>query len=319
MDLTVRLGRLELANPVVAASGTCGYVREMAALADVSRLGAVIPKTVTREPRRGNPPPRIVETASGMLNAIGLDNDGLDHFCREHLPYLEAVGTAVIANIAGRTIDEFVEMAARLDRYGWLAAIELNISCPNVAHGTDFAVDPDLTRTICRRTCDATSLPVIAKLTPNVTDVVAVAQAAADGGAEAVSLVNTFLGMAVDWRRREPILANVTGGLSGPAIKPLALRAVWQVASRVDVPVIGIGGIRSIDDCMDYFVAGASAVQVGTANFLDPSAAVRLVDALPGALREAGVETVGDLVGTLRTPTLADPPPPAMPLGERGP
>lgn len=301
-DLSVSLGRLRLPNPVLVASGTFGYAREMAGLIDFARLGGVIPKTVTRQPRAGNPPPRTVETASGMLNSIGLDNDGIDHFIEHHLPYLRTLPTAVIANIAGKTEDEFVEMAGRLGREPGLAALELNLSCPNVTGGVDFATDPEVTRRVVRRAREACPLPLIAKLTPNVTDIVPVARAAADGGADAVSLINTLVGMAVDWRRRRPVLGNVTGGMSGPAVKPVALRMVWQVARHVGVPVVGIGGIATIDDVMEFLVAGATAVQLGTVNFYDPTASVRLADALPAALAEAGAATVREVVGTLRVP-----------------
>jgi dihydroorotate dehydrogenase (NAD+) catalytic subunit len=291
IDLSISLGRLNLLNPILRASGTFGYAKEMAGLVDFAKLGGIIPKTVTGEPRAGNAPPRTFETASGMLNAIGLDNDGLDHFLVHHLPYLRSLPTAIIGNIAGKSEDEFVEMAARVHAGGQgLAALELNLSCPNVAHGLDFAVSPELTHRIvrrCRTACP--NIPLIAKLTPNVTDITAIAKAAADGGADAVSAVNTFVGMAVDWRKRKPILGNVTGGLSGPAIKPLALRAVWRIAQMKTIPVIGIGGIATIDDVMEFLVAGASAVQIGTANFYDPTASVRIVDALPNALRERGV------------------------------
>ncbi len=302
MDLTVRLGRLPLRNPILVASGTFGYAREMAGVVDFSRLGGVIPKTVTLQPRAGNPPPRTVETPSGMLNAIGLDNDGLDHFFDHHLPYLRTLPSAIIGNIAGKTAEEFPAMAARFTADCGCAALELNLSCPNVAGGTDYATDPALTRRIVRACRDACPLPLIAKLTPNVTDIVPIARAAAEGGADAVSLVNTFVGMAIDWRRSRPVLGNVTGGLSGPAIKPLALRVVWQVARLGIVPVIGIGGIATIDDVMEFLVAGASAVQLGTVNFYDPTAALRIVEALPGALRELGAGRVADAVGSLRLP-----------------
>jgi dihydroorotate dehydrogenase (NAD+) catalytic subunit len=299
MDLAVELGRLRLANPVLMASGTFGYVKEMAGVVDLAKLGGVIPKTVTRHPRAGNTPPRTVETASGMLNAIGLDNDGIDHFLAHHLPYLRTVPTAVIANIAGESEDDFVAMAEMVGRAPGLAALELNLSCPNVAGGIDFAIDPALTRRVVAGVCRVCPLPIIAKLTPNVTSVVPVAAAAAEAGADAVSLVNTYVGMAVDWRRRRPVLGNVTGGLSGPAIKPLALRLVWQVAKEVRVPVIGIGGIATLDDVMEFLVAGASAVQLGTVNFYDPTAAVRVVDGLPGALAALGATAIRDVVGTL--------------------
>jgi dihydroorotate dehydrogenase (NAD+) catalytic subunit len=238
-----------------------------------------------------------------MLNAIGLDNDGLDHFLDHHLPYLRTLPTAVIGNIAGKTEDEFVEMAATVGARGaGLAGLELNLSCPNVSGGTDFAVDPALTRRIVRRCRDACpDLPLLAKLTPNVTDITAIAKAAADGGADAVSAVNTFVGMAVDWRRRKPVLGNVTGGLSGPAIKPLALRAVWRVAQLKAIPVVAVGGIATLDDVMEFLVVGASAVQVGTANFYDPTASVRIADALPAALAALGAGAVAEVVGTLAT------------------
>jgi len=301
-DLTVTLNRLRLRNPVLVASGTFGYAREMAPYVDFARLGGVVPKTVTAAPREGNKPPRTVETASGMLNAIGLDNDGLDHFLDHHLPYLRTLPTAVIGNIAGKTEDEFVEMAAKVHARGaGLAGLELNLSCPNVSGGTDFAIDAELTRRIVRRCRDACpDLPLLAKLTPNVTDITLIAKAAADGGADAVTAVNTFVGMAVDWKRRAPILANVTGGLSGPAIKPLALRAVWRIAKLGAIPVVAVGGIATVDDVMEFLVAGASAVQVGTANFYDPAASARLADALPAALAELRAERVADVVGTLR-------------------
>jgi len=301
MDLSVTLGRLRLRNPILVASGTFGYAAEMAALVDFSKLGGVIPKTVTAAPRAGNTPPRTVETASGMLNAIGLDNDGLEHFLAHHLPYLRTLPTAVVGNIAGKSEDEFVHMATRVREAGQgLAGLELNLSCPNVAGGLDFATDPEVTARIVRKCRDACpDLPLIAKLTPNVTDITRIAKAAADGGADAVSAVNTFVGMAVDWRRRRPILGNVTGGLSGPAIKPLALRAVWRIAQLKAIPVVAVGGIATLDDVMEFLVVGAAAVQIGTANFYDPTASVRIADALPGALASLGATCVADVVGTL--------------------
>jgi dihydroorotate dehydrogenase (NAD+) catalytic subunit len=302
VDLRVRLGRLELKNPVLVASGTFGYVREMAPFVRLERLGGVIPKTVTLRPRAGNPTPRTVETASGLLNAIGLDNDGLDHFRAHHLPYLRTVGTAVVANIAGEDEDQFVAMAETLGGEEGLAAIELNISCPNVSHGLDLGVDTSAVGRLVRRVRDACPLPMIAKLTPNVTDVVAIAAAAAEAGADAVSLVNTFRGMAVDWRRRRPILAHDVGGLSGPAIKPMALRMVWDVARALpNLPIVGIGGIASADDALEFLVAGASAVQVGTATFYDPTASERLLDELAAKLAEAGARDVREVIGTLRS------------------
>jgi dihydroorotate dehydrogenase (NAD+) catalytic subunit len=300
MDLSVTLGRLRLTNPVLVASGTFGYAREMAGVVDLARLGAIIPKTVTRHPRIGNAPPRTVETPSGMLNAIGLDNDGIDHFLEHHLPYLRTVGTAIVANVAGESEDDFVYLAEKVGRAEGLAGLELNLSCPNVAGGIDFAIDPALTGRVVRRVRGVCPLPILAKLTPNVTDVVPVAQAAAEAGADAVVLTNTFVGMAVDWRRRRPVLGNTTGGLSGPAIKPLVLRLVWRVAREVRVPVVGVGGIATVDDVMEFLVAGASAVQLGTVNFYDPTASMRVLDGLPRALEELGAAGVREVVGTLR-------------------
>jgi dihydroorotate dehydrogenase (NAD+) catalytic subunit len=301
MDLSVALGPLKLRNPIMVASGTFGYAREMAGTVDFAKLGGIIPKTVTRKPRPGNPPPRTVETASGMLNAIGLDNDGIDYFIAHHLPYLQTLPTAIIANIAGEDAADFIAMAEQLANQPGLAALELNLSCPNVAGGIDFATDPSITNAVVagvRRVCP---LPLIIKLTPNVTRIIPIAEAAVNGGADILSLVNTFIGMAVDWRKGRPILGNITGGLSGPAIKPLALRLVWQVAKSVRVPVIGIGGIATIDDVMEYLTVGASAVQVGTANFYQPTVAERLVGELPAALNSVGAKSVSEVTGSLRT------------------
>lgn len=300
-NLAVTLGRLQLQNPILVASGTFGYAREMDGIVDFERLGGIIPKTVTRQARAGNSPPRTVETASGMLNAIGLDNDGIDHFISHHLPYLRTLPTAIIANIAGKNEEEFIAMAAQIGREQGLAALELNLSCPNVAGGVDFATEPDVTRRVVSGVRGLCPLPLVAKLTPNVTNIVPIARAAAEAGADAVSLVNTFVGMAVDWKRRRPILGNVTGGLSGPAIKPLALRLVWQVARNVPVPVIGIGGIASIDDVMEFLVAGASAVQLGTVNFYNPTAAQQIVEQLPDALAQLGAASVTEVIGTLQS------------------
>ena len=302
VDLQVTLGRLRLKNPVLVASGTFGYVREMQGLVCLERLGGVIPKTVTFHARAGNPTPRTVETASGLLNAIGLDNDGIAHFRAHHLPYLRTVGTAVIANIAGEDEDQFVAMAEILGAEPGLAAIELNISCPNVSHGLDLGIDVSAVGRLVRRVRGACPLPIIAKLTPNVTDIVPIAEAAAEAGADAVSLINTLRGMAVDWRRRRPILAYDVGGLSGPAIKPIALRIVWDVARALPgLPLIGIGGIASADDALEFLVAGASAIQVGTATFYDPTASERVLTDLTCRLDEAGVADVRSLIGTLRS------------------
>lgn len=306
--LAVRLNRLELANPILVASGTFGYAREMQAFVPFAKLGGVIPKTVTPLPRLGNPPPRTVETAAGLLNSIGLDNDGLDAFVEKHLPYLLELGTAVLVNIAGATIDEFVAMAARLDAFPRIAGLELNISCPNVSGGVDFGTDAKMAADLVKRVREACRFPIVAKLTPNVTRIVSIAQAVANAGADAVSLVNTFQGLAVDWRRRRPILGAGMGGLSGPAIKPLALRCVWQVAQGVPgLPIIGVGGISSLDDVMEYLVCGATAIQVGTANFYDPGAAPRLVDELSKLVEAEGWPDLSAVIGTLRPPANVPP------------
>ena len=301
IGLDVQLGRLRLKNPILVASGTFGYAREMAGLVDLSRLGGILPKTITQAPRPGNAPWRTVETPAGLLNSIGLDNDGVEAFIAGHLPYLASLGTAIIVSLAGRTYEEFIQIAARLDGQPGIAALELNISCPNVSCGVDFGIDPAMCARVvagCRAAC---RLPILAKLTPNVTDIALIARAAADAGADALSVINTVQGMAVDWRRRTPLLGGVLGGVSGPAIKPIALRCVYQVARAVSVPVVGIGGIATIDDVMEFLVAGASAVQIGTANFYNPTVSTRLLDALPAALAEAGVSSVRELVGTLKT------------------
>jgi dihydroorotate dehydrogenase (NAD+) catalytic subunit len=301
-DLQVTLGRLSLKNPVMVASGTFGYIREMEGMVRLERLGALIPKTVTFHARAGNPTPRTVETASGLLNAIGLDNDGIVHFREHHLSYLRTVGTTVIANIAGEDEDQFVAMAEMLGGEAGLGAIELNISCPNVSHGLDLGTDAGAVGRLVRRVREVCPLPLIAKLTPNVTDIVPIAAAAAEAGADAVSLINTVRGMAINWRRRRPILAYDVGGLSGPAIKPIALRIVWEVARALPtLPIIGIGGIATADDALEFLVAGASAVQVGTATFYEPTACERLLDDLTIQLEEAGVADVRTIIGTLRS------------------
>lgn len=304
-NLQVEIGRLKLKNPILVASGTFGYAREMAAFAQFSQLGGIIPKTITPLPRPGNPPPRTVETSSGLLNSIGLDNDGLEAFIEKHLKALLGLGAPIIANIAGKNTTEFAAMAKRLDQFDGLAALELNISCPNVSGGTDYGTNPISTAEVVRAVCESTRLPVLAKLTPNVTSLVEIAAAAAEAGADGLSLVNTFQGLVVNWRKRAPVLGNGLGGLSGPAIKPLALRAVWQVARAVRCPIIGIGGIQTLDDVLEFIVCGASAVQLGTVNFYDPSLATRLVAELDEILTAENISSINDLVGTIK-PSLVE-------------
>jgi dihydroorotate dehydrogenase (NAD+) catalytic subunit len=301
-QLDVQLGRLRLANPILVASGTFGYAREMESLVDLARLGGILPKTITREPRPGNPPPRTVETTGGMLNSIGLDNDGIEAFIERLLPYLAGLGTKIVVSIAGKSREEFVDMAARLDGLPGVDALELNISCPNVSGGVDFGTDPRSCEAVVAGVRAACSLPILAKLTPNVTDITCIARGAEAGGADAISLINTCLGMAIHWRRRRPVLGRVMGGLSGPAIKPIALRAVYQVAGAVKTPLVGIGGIATIDDVMEFLVAGASAVQIGTANFYNPTVSMQILDALPAALAVLGATSVRQIVGTVERP-----------------
>ena len=303
MDLETRLGRLTLPNPILVASGTFGYAKESAGFVDFTRLGGIVPKTVTASPRAGNRPPRIVETAAGMLNSIGLDNDGIDHFIEHHVPYLAGLGTKIIANVAGKTEAEFQALVAKLNPVAGIDAIELNLSCPNVSGGIDFATNPEVTERVLRQCRAETEIPLLAKLTPNVTDIVSIADAAARGGADAVTLINTLLGTAIDWRRRRPILSNVLGGLSGPAIKPIALRAVLTVARRVKIPIIGVGGIATVDDVMEFLVAGASAVQLGTVSFFDPTSSMRILDELPAALKTLGVGSVREVIGSVILPS----------------
>lgn len=302
IDLRVRLGRLTLENPVMTASGTYGKGLEFRSFYPVERLGAVVVKTITTEPRAGNPPPRLVETAGGLLNSIGLENPGIDEYVRVYLPLLRTLRCPVVINIAGHDVDDFAALAARLDPEPGIAGLELNMSCPNVAHGMDFSTSPDAARAVVSAVKGRTGLPLIAKLSPNVTDVRPIAKAAVEAGADAVSLINTFLGMAVDWRRRAPILGRGVGGLSGPAIKPLALRIVRDVSKAIDAPVIGIGGIATADDAMEFFLCGASAVQIGTANYYMPTAAIDVLDGLPPRFAVLKATRLADVVGTLRPP-----------------
>ncbi|MBI2901537.1 MAG: dihydroorotate dehydrogenase [Planctomycetes bacterium] len=298
-DVSTSIGPIRLANPVLVASGTFGGIQDR--VIDVNRLGGVVAKTVTMEPRKGNPPPRVWETASGMLNSIGLDNKGLVAWIDEELPHLSTYRCRLIVSVSGRTAEEYGDLVGRLSEFPRIDAFELNISCPNVSHGMDYGTDPALTEKTLNCARAATKKPLIAKLTPNVTDVTRIAEAALAGGADALSLVNTLKGMAIDWRRRAPCLGGVTGGLSGPAIKPVALRMVWEVCSKFPkVPVVGIGGISTADDALEFIAAGACAVQVGTANFAEVNTPLRIVEEMPAKLAEAGVRRLRDLVGTAR-------------------
>ena len=301
-DLGVQIGGLKLKNPVMTASGTFGYGEEFADLVNLSRLGGIVAKGISLKPRPGNPPPRVVETSCGMLNAIGLENVGVERFINEKMDFLRQTGTAVVVNILGDSVDDYSELAARLNGVEGLAAIEVNISCPNVRKGgVAFGSQPKMARAVTAAVRKQTSLPIIVKLTPNVTDITEIARAVEDSGADAVSLINTLLGMAIDSRSRRPRLANIVGGLSGPAIKPVALRMVWQVAGAVRIPVIGIGGIATPEDAVEFLLAGATAVQVGTANFVNPRAAEEIIDGLSDYLQEQKMESVQSLIGSLQT------------------
>lgn len=300
-DLTMDLGFLRLKNPVLAASGTFGYGPEFEPYVGLAQLGGFVVKGLYFNPREGNRPPRLVETPSGLINAIGLQGVGVKAFAEKVLPRLRDLDTAVVVNVCGGDDDEYVDVVEFLDRQDGIAAYELNISCPNVRQeGLCPALFAEPTFALVKRVKSVSRRPVITKLSPNVTNIVEVARAAEDAGTDAISLVNTFLAMAIDIETRRPRLANIFGGLSGPAIRPLAVRMVYQVASRVKVPVIGMGGIMTGADALEFLIAGASAVQVGTANFVDPDAAVRIIGEIAGWCEAHGVARVRDLVGTVR-------------------
>ncbi len=302
-DLSVKIGSLKLKNPVMVASGTFGYGEEFhESFYDVSRLGAVVTKGISLEVRAGNPMPRVVETASGMLNAIGLANVGVEAFIREKVPFLKNAGATVIANILGRSVEEYVEVARKLDSEPGVHAIEVNISCPNVrAGGVQFGTNPSLAAEVTRAVRKVFGRTLVVKLSPQASDIPAVARAVAEAGADSLSLINSIPAMAIDAASMRPVLANVTGGLSGPAIKPVALRMVYEASRAVDIPVIGMGGIMDATDAIEFMLAGASAIQVGTANFVAPSAAVEIIDGLGIYCKEKGFKSIRELVGGLKT------------------
>ncbi len=301
-ELQVRIGSLTLRNPVMTASGTFGYGREFSNLVNLNHLGGIVVKGISLLPRPGNPPPRIVETACGMLNAIGLENVGVERFITSKMNYLKKLDTPVIVNILGDSVEEYGEIARRLDGVEGISGLEVNISCPNVKKGgVAFGTVPEMAATVTSAVRQATRLPVIIKLSPNVTDIVLMARAVEEAGADGVSLINTLIGMAIDPKTRKPRLANVIGGLSGPAIKPVALRMVWQVASAVSIPVIGIGGITTAGDAIEFLLAGATAIQVGTANFYDPSASEQIIQGMKEYLHQQGEHCIKDIIGTLQT------------------
>ncbi|MDY6906341.1 MAG: dihydroorotate dehydrogenase [Thermodesulfobacteriota bacterium] len=298
--LGIELNGLKLANPVLTASGTFGYGAEYQDFVDLNRLGGMIVKGISLEPSAGNPPPRVVETACGMLNAIGLANIGIQAFVDDRLPFLRTLDCPVIVNIYGQTIEDYVALAEIIDTVAGIDGIEVNISCPNVkAGGLAFGVDPAAAARVTAAVRQKTGKHLMVKLSPNVTDIGLIARSVEAEGADAVSLINTLSGMAVDIRSRRPVLANVTGGLSGPAIKPVSLRMVWEVARQVAIPVVGIGGIMTAEDALEFIIAGASAIQVGTANFINPGATVEIIEGITAFLAENRIAAVSDLVGTL--------------------
>ena len=300
VDLSVKIGRIEMKNPVAVASGTFGFGQEISDFYDLSRLGAIVVKGTSLRPWPGNDYPRTVETPSGMLNAIGLQNDGVDSLISEKLPFLMQYDVPVIVNVVGHTVEEYAGIAARLDKTQGVAGLEINVSCPNVKQGCMvFGSTPEGTAEVVRAVRDKTNLTLITKLSPNVGDIVGVARAAVDAGSDALSLINTLLGTAIDPWTRKFRLANVTGGLSGPAIKPVALRMVYEVAHAVDVPIIGMGGIMTAPDAIEFMLAGANAVAVGTANFVNPMAAVEIVDGIADYLKSVQIDDVNEIVGTV--------------------
>ncbi|MGL1932817.1 MAG: dihydroorotate dehydrogenase [Desulfotalea sp.] len=297
-DLSVDIGSLKIKNPVMTASGTFGYGKEFSQLLELDRLGAIVVKGISLEPRPGNPPPRIVETSSGMLNAIGLQNVGVDRFISEKMPYLQKKNVPVVVNILGDSLEEYRDITQKLRGVAGISAIEVNISCPNVKKGgVAFGTNPEMAAKVTAAVKGAADVPVMVKLSPNVTDVAEIARAVEAGGADSLSMINTLIGMAIDINTRKPKLANVIGGLSGPAIKPVAIRIVYQVAKAVSIPIIGIGGISSLEDVIEFMLAGATAVQIGTANFIDPSISQTIVSELEQYVREQGLSSVSELIG----------------------
>lgn len=296
VDLSVTIGQMRIKNPVMTASGTYGFGMEFADLVDLDRLGGIVVKGTTLEPRQGNPYPRMVETPSGMLNAVGLQNKGVEHLANHIYPQIKDLDTALVVNVSGRTVEDYVAVCSRLRDLDRIDAVEINISCPNVKQGGmawgTTAQGCQSVVNACRQAWDRT---MIVKLTPNVTDITEIARAAEQAGADAVSLVNTFLGMAIDVERRRPVLSTITGGLSGAAIRPIAVRMVWQVAQAVRIPVIGLGGIMNGRDALEFLLAGASAVQIGTANFIDPLVTIKAIDSIADYMTRHHIDTIADL------------------------
>lgn len=302
VDLSLNIAGLPFKNPVTTASGTFGYGDEFADFIDIGELGGIFVKAVTGKNRDGNNYPRMAETPAGMLNSVGLQNKGVDHFCREIYPKIKNFNTNIIVNVSGSTVEEYVEVAEKINELEKIPAIELNISCPNVKQGgMAFGVIPSMSTEVTRAVRDVYKKILMVKLSPNVTSIGEMAKAVVDGGADAITLINTLLGMAIDAEKRRPILSTITGGLSGPAIKPVALRMVWQAHKAVNVPVIGLGGIMNATDAIEFLLAGASAIQVGTANFIDPTISVKIVHGIEAYMVKHKISKVTDLIGALRT------------------
>lgn len=301
IDLKVKIGEIIFKNPVLVASGTFGYGEEYSELFDLNRLGGIITKSVTLNPREGNPPPRTCETPSGMLNSIGLANIGVERFIQEKLPFLRKFNTRIIVNVAGSTVDEYLQVVEKLNRAKGVDMLEINISCPNVVEGgMAFGSDPECAFRCVKSIRKATDYPLMTKLTPNVKDIGGIALAVEDAGSDCVSLINTLVGMAIDSKTKKPLLANITGGLSGPAIKPVALAMVWKVAQKVKIPVVGIGGITNTEDALEFLLAGASLIQVGTSNFVDPQTSIKIIEGLRNYCKENKLSKIKSLIGKLK-------------------
>ena len=300
--MQTQLGELKLKNPIMVASGTFGYAEEFSPYVDLKKLGAIVTKTITLEAKRGNPPPRVVETAAGMLNAIGLQNEGMDNFLENKLPYLQRIGVPIIVSIGGDSKDEYVALVKKLDKIRKISAIELNISCPNIK-GKKILVSQDKSATfeLVSKVRGATDKTLITKLSPNVTDITEIAKSAEDAGSDALSLINTLYGMAVDIEDKTPKLGNILGGLSGPAIKPVALYMVWKVAQVVKIPIIGMGGIMNVDDVVEFMIAGASAVCVGTGNLVDPSLSTKIISDFKEYLKKNKITNIKKIIGQIKT------------------
>ncbi len=311
LNLGVQIGKIRLKNPMLVASGTFGHAKEFVPFIDLKKLGGIVTKTITAKPRLGNPPQRIVETPSGMLNAIGLQNPGVEKFIEEKLPFLRKTGVPVIVSVMGYSVEEFLIVIKRLEKAGGFDGYELNLSCPNVSYGTNkanvyeaarmFAHDEKLIEEVVSAVRNVTKKTVIAKLGPDVSDIGKMARAAEKAGADAVSLINTLIAMVIDVKTRKPVLANKTGGLSGPCIRPVAVRMTWEAAKAVKIPVVGIGGIMNAHDALEFLIAGASAIQVGTANFMNPMASIEILDDLKDWMRKQKIDSLKDIVGSIKT------------------